>query len=193
LEKGTVMALAQSGMDPMPGATVEDAIAKVEGFRRRWYESIHPSPDNYYLSLVGSGVSSSEAQFFTDEYASSYVPYEAYLSAEASKAKVTGASVAEPGDVEDAIITSDGQVIKTDPEDNIYAFKGDVSIAPANGRGGGVSMEPANSMREFSGSPAGYSNQQSSVVNNVTNNYLSQSNFNLSDLLPGSEFDPVGV
>jgi hypothetical protein len=94
--------------------------------------------------------------------------------------------------VEDAIITSDGQVIRTDPEDNIYTFKGDVSIAPANAQGG-VSMAPANTTREFSGSPVGYNNQQSSVVNNVTNNYINQSNFNLSDLLPGSEFDPVGV
>jgi hypothetical protein len=54
-------------------------------------------------------------------------------------------------------------------------------------------MAPANAMREFSGSPAGYNSQQSSVTNNVTNNYINQSNFNMSDLFPGSEFDPVGV
>jgi hypothetical protein len=95
-------------------------------------------------------------------------------------------------DVGDAIITSDGQVIHTDPEDNIYAFKGNVSISPANS-GTDVSVNPANSVREFSGSPADRGNQQANVVNNVTNNYLSQSNFNLSDLFPGSEFDPVGV
>jgi hypothetical protein len=86
--------------------------------------------------------------------------------------------------VEDAIITSEGQVIHTDPEDNIYAFKGDVSIAPAN------------RTREFSGSPVAYNSQQSSVVNNnnVTNNYnVLQSIFNGQGLLPGSEFDPVGV
>jgi hypothetical protein len=95
--------------------------------------------------------------------------------------------------VRDAIITSDGQVIRTDPEDNIYAFKGDVSIAPAGVGGSGVSMAPANAMREFSGSPSGHNSQQPSTTNNVTNNYINQSNFNLSDLLPGSEFDPVGV
>jgi hypothetical protein len=93
-----------------------------------------------------------------------------------------------PVTAKDAIITSDGQVIHTDPEDNIYAFKGDVSIAPAN------------SMREFSGAPVSYNNSQSTVNNNnnsnssnVTNNYVSNSNFNLADLFPASEFDPVGV
>jgi hypothetical protein len=95
--------------------------------------------------------------------------------------------------VEDAIITSEGRVIHTDPDDNIYAFKGDVSIAPSNAGGSSVSMAPANAIKEFSGLPAGYNSQQSSVVNNVTNNYVNNSNFNLSDLLPGSEFDPVGV
>jgi hypothetical protein len=96
--------------------------------------------------------------------------------------------------VDDAIITSEGQVIHTDPEDSIYAFKGDVAIAPAGSGGSGeVSMAPANAVRGYSGSPSGYGNQQSNVTNNVTNNYINQSNFNLSDLFPGSEFDPVGV
>jgi hypothetical protein len=92
--------------------------------------------------------------------------------------------VGEVEGVNDAIITSEGQVIRTDPEDNIYAFKGDVSIAPAN------------SVREFSGSSSGRDGGQSgssTSVSNVTNNYINNSNFNLSDLLPGSEFDPVGV
>jgi hypothetical protein len=83
--------------------------------------------------------------------------------------------------VNDAIVTSDGQVIHTSPEDNIYAFKGDVQIAPAN------------QVREFSGSPVSYNNSQSSSSSNVTNNYINNSNFNLADLMPASEFDPVGV
>jgi hypothetical protein len=96
--------------------------------------------------------------------------------------KVESASGSKVEGVEDAVITSEGHVIHTDPEDSIYAFKGDVSI------------EPANRTREFSGSPVAYSSQQSSVTNSVTNNYnVSQSNFNWPDLLPGSEFDPVGV
>jgi hypothetical protein len=87
----------------------------------------------------------------------------------------------QPQKIDDGVITSDGKVIQTSPEDNIYAFKGDVSIAPAN------------SMREFSGSPVSYNNSQTHSTSNVTNNYISQSNFNLADLFPASEFDPVGV
>jgi hypothetical protein len=93
-----------------------------------------------------------------------------------------GMGIYNTPDIEDAIITSDGQVIHTDPEDSIYAFKGAVSIAPAN------------STREFSGSPINNDNSQSnSTTNNITNNYVSQANFNLADLFPASEFDPVGV
>jgi hypothetical protein len=195
LERAQVLGAAMPGVpgmeaSPVTGESVEKAIARVENLRRGWYELRHPTPEKQYLNLVSSGVSPLDARVFADEYASTYVPYEIYASTTAGGVSAEATSV---GEVEDAIVTSDGQVIKTSPEDSIYAFKGDVSIAPVQSGGGGVSMAPANTMREFSGSPAGYNNQQSSVSSNVTNNYISQSNFNLSDLLPGSEFDPVGV
>jgi hypothetical protein len=86
-----------------------------------------------------------------------------------------------PGTIEDAIITSDGQVIQTDPEDSIYAFKGDVSIAPAN-------QVREYGWRDFSGGDSGRGNQ-----NGVVNNYINSSNFDFTGMSPAPEFDPVGV
>jgi hypothetical protein len=91
----------------------------------------------------------------------------------------------DPLSVDDAIITSDGQVIHTNPDDNIYAFKGDVSIAPAN------------QVREYPGFPSGgpfqQNNNSSTNNSNVVNNFISQVSAQLADMLPYSEFEPVGV
>ena len=83
--------------------------------------------------------------------------------------------------VRDAVITSKGEVIQTHPDDNIYAFKGDVSI------------NPSNPTREFSG----FSNSTSvasgdSASQNITHNHYS-SNYNMDGMTPFSDFCPVGV
>jgi hypothetical protein len=82
---------------------------------------------------------------------------------------------------EDAIITSDGQVIETDPEDSIYAFKGSVSIAPAN------------QMREYSGGSFGGDSDAGRSRGGDINNFFNNSNYDFTGMLPVPVFDPVGV
>jgi hypothetical protein len=96
------------------------------------------------------------------------------------RADSNGASLL-PSPVEDAIITSDGRIIHTDPDDSIYAFKGDVSI------------KPANRMAESSRAGGGVFDGSSQGASNVTNNYVNNSNFNFVDMNPGPKFDLVEV
>jgi hypothetical protein len=104
-----------------------------------------------------------------------------------SQAAVLGKVIADNvlwghGRLEDGIITSDGQIIHTDPDDSIYAFKGDVSISPAN------------RMNEYSGSMDNrFPGNPPQGFGPVTNNYVNNSNLQFMDLNPAPEFDPVGV
>ena len=76
--------------------------------------------------------------------------------------------------VDDAIITSDGQVIHTHPDDTIYAFKGDVAINPLDGYGNTQGISQANTP-------------------NGGINYYSNSNYDLDGFSPYSEFSPVSA
>jgi len=86
--------------------------------------------------------------------------------------------------VEDAIITKTGQIIHTHPEDNIYAFQGDIHVSPIDespgALGGGQTFTFGNSQR-----------QQLPVQNNNSNNTVTQ--YNYSTNLPFSDFMVVGV